>query len=95
MGYIGLPTAVLAPSGYTVNSVDINQDLLEMIKLGKSPFNEPVLGAITKSINRDKLQVYNKTQQQIFTLFVFQRLLRLTGTTVEPDLSHELMRLMA
>ena len=51
LGYIGLPTAALiAMSNHNVIGVDINQNILEMIRNGHVHFYEPGLLEILKKI---------------------------------------------
>lgn len=49
LGYIGLPTAaILANSGYKVIGVDINQEIVNKINLGKTHFYEPDLDKLVE-----------------------------------------------
>ena len=62
LGYVGLPTAtILANEGFSVLGVDINQDLIEMLKKGKFDFQEPKLEELfSKNINLKKLKISTK-----------------------------------
>ena len=49
LGYIGLPSALLlATHGHNVVGVDINEEVIETIRKGIVPFNEPMLSELLK-----------------------------------------------
>ena len=51
LGYIGLPTAALfAKHGFSVIGVDINQEIVEVINQGRSPFLEPGLDELVNDV---------------------------------------------
>ena len=51
LGYIGLPTSViLAKSGFKVNGVDTNKDIVKGINNGMSHINEPGLEELIKKL---------------------------------------------
>ena len=58
LGYIGLPTAaLLANKGYTVNGVDVDQRVVDIINRGKIHIVEPELDTFVKSaVNSGKLK---------------------------------------
>ncbi|MBI5554285.1 MAG: nucleotide sugar dehydrogenase, partial [Elusimicrobia bacterium] len=64
LGYIGLPTAlVLAGRGYKIVGVDINENVVNLLKEGKVHIVEPDLEALMKSaLKRKKLMVKNKVE---------------------------------
>jgi UDP-N-acetyl-D-mannosaminuronic acid dehydrogenase len=54
LGHIGLPTAALfTNSGFNVHGVDINQETVNIINSGKSPFKEPGLLELLKNAVKD------------------------------------------
>jgi UDP-N-acetylglucosamine 2-epimerase (non-hydrolysing) len=58
MGYMGLPLGcLLAQAGYDVKGYDINSDKVAMINKGETPFDEPGLDALLKSVVTDKYLV--------------------------------------
>lgn len=65
LGYIGLPTSVfIASRGFNVNGLDINQKLIEKIKLGETPFKEPGLDLLLSEVlKKGKLKVSSKIQE--------------------------------
>ena len=73
LGYIGLPTAALiAMSNQNVIGVDINQNILEMIRNGHVHFYEPgLLEILKKVISNKKMTVSNKpTYADVFIIAV-------------------------
>ena len=61
LGYVGLPTAtILANEGFSVLGVDINQDLIEMLKKGKFDFQEPKLEELFSKNILKKTQNFDK-----------------------------------
>jgi UDP-N-acetyl-D-mannosaminuronic acid dehydrogenase len=58
LGYVGLPTALLlANAGHEVVGVDVKMDLVDNLKLGKLPSNEPgLLKLLTESKGRFRAQ---------------------------------------
>ena len=51
LGYIGLPTAVLAAAGgFTVTGVDIDPSILESLREGRAHFSEPELGSVLSEV---------------------------------------------
>ena len=57
LGYIGLPSAVLlASSGFQVNGVDVNDEIVEKVNAGEVHFEEPhLLETIKKVVSEGKL----------------------------------------
>ena len=54
LGYVGLPTAlVLANVGYSVVGLDINNKIVNTVKDGKSPTNEPGLDELISNLIKD------------------------------------------
>lgn len=50
MGYIGLPTAsLLATHGFEVTGVEVNQAIIESLRLGRTDIKEPGLSVIVKA----------------------------------------------
>jgi len=62
LGRVGLPTvAVFADAGFSVMGVDINQEVVKAVSLGKSPIMEPKLNEmIKKVVKAGKLQATTK-----------------------------------
>jgi UDP-N-acetyl-D-mannosaminuronic acid dehydrogenase len=64
LGYIGLPTAaLLASSGYKVNGMDVNNDVVSIINEGKIHIVEPDLEKYVKSaVSSNMLQAFIEVQ---------------------------------
>ena len=64
LGYIGLPTAaLLASSGYKVNGMDVNNDVVSIINEGKIHIVEPDLDKYVKSaVSSNMLQAFIEVQ---------------------------------
>lgn len=64
LGYIGLPTAaLLASSGYKVNGMDVNHDVVSIINEGKIHIVEPDLDKYVKSaVSSNMLQAFIEVQ---------------------------------
>lgn len=64
MGYVGLPlAAVCAKKGYPVTGFDLDEEKLEIIKQGKSPFHEKfleeILPQVKISVTNDPKEIQN------------------------------------
>jgi UDP-N-acetyl-D-mannosaminuronic acid dehydrogenase len=73
LGYIGLPTAaLLANKGYTVNGVDVDQRVVDIINRGKIHIVEPELDTFVKSaVNSGKLKAnITPTEADVFIIAV-------------------------
>jgi UDP-N-acetyl-D-mannosaminuronic acid dehydrogenase len=53
LGYIGLPTALLLAQKYQVVGVDVNQIIIDELKSGKLPFDEPGLEELMKNTKKN------------------------------------------
>ena len=62
LGYIGLPTCVIAAeSGYDVSGFDIDQEKINTINSGKSPLQEPDLDfRLAQVVGQGKLRAFNE-----------------------------------
>lgn len=70
LGYIGLPTAsLLANRGYSVNGVDIVQDVVDTINKGMIHIVEPELDAFVKSAVESK-KLIASTQPQASDIYI-------------------------
>ena len=89
LGYIGLPTAALiAMSNHNVIGVDINQNILEMIRNGHVHFYEPgLLEILKKVISNKKMTVSNKpTYADVFIIAVPTPFKKNLDSLPEPDI---------
>lgn len=51
LGYIGLPTAaILASKGFAVCGVDVDENVIESLRMGKTHIEEPLLGQLVQSV---------------------------------------------
>jgi len=93
LGYIGLPTAaVLAESGYQVNGVDINTDVVMSVNLGAVHFFEPDLAElVTKGVQAGRLTASNDAKEADVHIICVPTPLITDGTThPRSDISHVL-----
>ena len=59
LGYIGLPSAALASSGYKVNGCDIKKDVVDTVNSGNIHIVEPKLDSFVKAIDKNQLVALN------------------------------------
>lgn len=65
LGYIGLPTAIVAAnSGFTVRGYDIDGALVEQLNLARLPFNEPGLEELCRvALENESFRAYTEPVQ--------------------------------
>ena len=73
LGYIGLPTAaILADSGYDVVGVDINEEVIDNLNIGKVIIEEPYIDEIVKDVVSKKKLIgkYEACKADVFIICV-------------------------
>ena len=93
LGYIGLPTAALiAMSNHNVIGVDINESILEKIRIGDIHFYEPgLLKILKKVISNKKMKVSNTpANSDVFIIAVPTPFKKNLDALPEPDIQYVL-----